>query len=786
MTHLLTLGTLEWTGEAFGREKPLLLLAYLALNGKQLRRDVARRFWPEASNPMNSLSVALGQIKKAAPDAIQASETAVSTEILCDALELRAATVARDLPSAQSLYRGAFLAGLTLGDLGEELEEWVMHTREELADQYRALLMGCARAELAARPAEAGRLAAAAYAVAGAAPPSPEQLRQLHSLLTHAGHPDAGKIAREAAELGVNVQATQSQPSTPLLGRNAELARLHALQSGETLWVRGATGLGKTALLRAAAAQGGTLLAGRSGQPFQTLAPLAAGNSPQTEIQWLRLVTDLTSPLLLDDWEDADPESRRVLLALARSHAGPPLVIGSREKPSTNLPELVLRPLTPEHLSAEQWGTSAGIPSLLRAENPAALADAYAGLLAAQTPRARQLLACLAVQQHHNRQATGRALSLGADDMAELLETLSRACLLDVIRPLAPAALRAWLDTQPSLETEVLTLLAPHLGAADALPLYLRAHELTGASDFAGFQEVLSGHARTLLETGRDNEAEALLAQHAQTEANLLLHGRALDALGRYPEAMKRLDSLATTPLVEAYRGRVLFRLGKTPEAEAAAQAALTGDIEAKAQGHNLLGALALAGRDYLRAKTCFEKATGLFLVQGDELSYLNAMCNLAVAMTELGDELHLVMGTILGLAEKHDHPQTLLNIGWLVEKQGDVAKSIQFANRAAHLAEKVEQVGTAARAWNNAGALYQMSGDVEQATLAYQKAITLARQSQDVRLLALALGNYAELVESLPVIEEALALLRDAGQDDLVAYFEEQRQAFMGRSGEQ
>lgn len=770
------------------REKPLLMLTYLALSGPQLRRDVARRFWPAASDAMNSLSVALGQIRKAAPDVVQATETQVSAHLDCDAIEFGQAAQTRNLKAARALYGGSFLAALTLDDLGEELEEWVMQTREALAGQYRDLLLHWAKASLPTSPDEAGRLAAEAYRLPDATPLSARELGDIHRLLSAASHPDAARAAREAAELGFPLQVAPTLPVLSLLGRQAELERLSSLHSGESLWLRGAMGMGKTALLRAAV-QGpllnGTLLSGRSGRPFQTLLPLTA-DPPSTEKGWLEVLLQHPHSLFVDDWEAADPESRRVLLHLAHSRAGGPLVIASRERPPTALPEVVLRPIQAEYLSPEQRGRSAGIPALLSAHTPAALADAYAGLLTPLTPRARQLLACLAVQATVNRPATCQALDLSADQMAELLEGLGRACLLDGSRPLAVPALRAWLDNQPSLETEVLTLLAPHLKVEESLPLYLRAHELTGSSDFAGFQDLLEKHTRTLLGAGKDFEAEVLLAKHALTESNRLLHGRALDALGRYPEAMKLLGGLEKTPLVEAYRGRVLFRLGKVSEAEQAAQEALKGDLEARAQGYNLLGALALAGRDYLRAKSSFEKATGLFLVQGDDLSHLNALCNLAVSMTELGDDLNLVMGSILELADKHAHPQTLLNIGWLVERQGDLERAIRFAARAASLAEEVHQIGTAARAWNNTGTLYQRSGDVSQAAQAYQKAIHLARQAQDIRLLALALGNYAELVESLPVIEEALALLREAGQEDLVAYFEGQRQAFRGRSGQE
>ena len=53
---LLTLGGLSIEGAPYRREKPLLLLAYLCLEGTQPRKHLAELFWPDAANPMNSLA----------------------------------------------------------------------------------------------------------------------------------------------------------------------------------------------------------------------------------------------------------------------------------------------------------------------------------------------------------------------------------------------------------------------------------------------------------------------------------------------------------------------------------------------------------------------------------------------------------------------------------------------------------------------------------------------------------------------------------------------------------
>lgn len=784
MVQLLTFGSLHLQGVAFGREKPLLLLAYLCLNGPQPRRTVARRFWPDAANPMNSLSVALGQLRKISPDLFHATETQVGTALPCDALEFQQATLQRDLDTARNLYQGMFLADLSDEEIGEELEEWVMQTREQFADSYRTLLLSEARHQLALNPAQAAEYAALAHRIPGATPPGAEIYRELHALLSAAGHADAAKVLREAAEDGVNLtqSAAPAVPLAPLLGRQSELKRLTELQPGEVLWLRGAPGLGKTALLRAAATRRGELLSGRSGQPYLTLRPLTS--QPLNDQEWTQHLTQQREGLLIDDWEAADPESRRVLLHVARSRAGGPIVIASRERPPAECPELVLRPMT-EGLTADVLEQTGGIPALLHAvQSGQPLADAYANLLAPHTPRARQLLTALSLQAQPHLSATQTALHLSADDMAETLETLRRAWLLNQHAVTAPAAQRAWLDAQPSLETEVLTLLAPHLNATDALALYLRAHALTGASDFPGFQHALAQHARHLIRQGRDVEAHDLLTPHAQTPETRLLLARTQDALGHYPDALNTLSPLEKTPLVQAYLGRVLFRLGKLDEATQAAQEALKGDLEAKAQAYNLLGALDMAKQEYVQARDNYERAAGLFMLTGDDSSRLRARCIQAVAMHELGLKTDEIVREIQSSPPEHLHPDILLNIGWLVERQGNLDDALAFATSAARRAQQVQHLVAAASAWNNVGVLHHKLKDVKAAAQAYQHAVLLARSTGDVRLLALGLGNLAELQESLPLLEEALGIADDAKLNDLAAYFREQLALFRGRSG--
>ncbi|PZA05977.1 MULTISPECIES: tetratricopeptide repeat protein [unclassified Meiothermus] len=126
---LRTLGALSLEG--FRKRKPLLLLTYLLLEGPRSRRHLAELFWPGASDGLNSLSVALTQLR-AAGVRVEGEEV-LRAEAACDALLLQSALERGELAEARRLYRGRFLEGADDG-LPVELEEWVWSRREALAE----------------------------------------------------------------------------------------------------------------------------------------------------------------------------------------------------------------------------------------------------------------------------------------------------------------------------------------------------------------------------------------------------------------------------------------------------------------------------------------------------------------------------------------------------------------------------------------------------------------------------------------------------------------------------
>ncbi len=280
---LHTLGGLRPLGEV-RQPKLLLLLTYLALEGSTSRSSLARLFWPQSPRPLSNLSVALSALRGCLPGVLEADADRVGAKIATDAQEFLSALADGDEALAAKLYRGPFLLGVESGELGAELEEWVLGRRESTAERYRSALLRWAEAAVAGRPSQAAdptgmtraaaRLADAAYRVPGAAPADAVTLQRVHALLASARHPSSTDVLKEVEELGVVLasegaaspeplanepvgeaeQAAHLPPpprSRGLIGREPERLELQRLLIGSDarlVTLHGPGGIGKTSL----------------------------------------------------------------------------------------------------------------------------------------------------------------------------------------------------------------------------------------------------------------------------------------------------------------------------------------------------------------------------------------------------------------------------------------------------------------------------------------------------------------------------------------------------------
>ena len=252
--YLESLGKLWLKGTPLARPKPLLMLAYLCLEGPQLRRDLAMMFFPNSDDRSDALSTTLRRLRKAG-DAIFEDSGRISASVTCDAIVLIEHCKNGDLEAALALYGGAFAAGLG-EDLGLELEEWVFHTRERLAGLVRN-----AQLELSERAAAAGEtsrsLAHAEDALKLDTPLSSRDLNRLHVLLTPHGGTALEHLKREATAVGETLLEIAQVPNnlpafnTAFIGRERQLAELSDLlkrTDNRLVTLHGSGGIGKTRL----------------------------------------------------------------------------------------------------------------------------------------------------------------------------------------------------------------------------------------------------------------------------------------------------------------------------------------------------------------------------------------------------------------------------------------------------------------------------------------------------------------------------------------------------------
>ncbi|CAA9236945.1 MAG: hypothetical protein AVDCRST_MAG93-1140, partial [uncultured Chloroflexia bacterium] len=275
---LRTLGGLKLQGSDFYQTKPLLLLAYLATEGAKERRHLWQIFWPQASDPANSLRAALRSLKRDVPGALEADGTLLAPRLQTDVQDLLRALEHGAPEQVLSLYRGTFLEGVHLTDLGLELEEWIYATREFLAKRVRACYLEFAESH----PAKGHRESAVGYAeraylLAGAPALEPEEMERLYALLIGTGSAYATRLRLEAEDLGLTLTPFSRRlgvvPSDPdvkfaahrlpaavstFVGREAELHAISELLHQDDcrlVTITGLGGVGKTRLALEAARQ---------------------------------------------------------------------------------------------------------------------------------------------------------------------------------------------------------------------------------------------------------------------------------------------------------------------------------------------------------------------------------------------------------------------------------------------------------------------------------------------------------------------------------------------------
>ena len=194
--RLITFGRVALENCSFSRPKPLLLLAYLAVEGSQERSTLANLFWAEGKDKQKlvKLSVILNQFKKEGAAEVVPNKAGINplpTLVSCDAIDFLEALETKDLKGALKLYQDSFLQSLGRNweklDLSPELFDWITLKREYFADKAReAMLMLAEQALVGNEIAEVRLWAEKAQGLNDASEAGPELLARLQKLLSAA------------------------------------------------------------------------------------------------------------------------------------------------------------------------------------------------------------------------------------------------------------------------------------------------------------------------------------------------------------------------------------------------------------------------------------------------------------------------------------------------------------------------------------------------------------------------------------------------------------------------
>lgn len=213
--RLMTLGKVYLENYAFSRPKPLLLLAYLSVEGPQDRRTLANLFWKGDTKDKSvmrkklvSLSVLLNKFKKEGISGVVPEKPGVNPLpilIGCDATDFLKYLDTNQLKQAIALYKGLFLEDLQKSlenlDLPPELSDWLIVKQEFFANKAREAMVKMAEQALANSNLDDTRhFAERAQNLVGASEPEPELLSKLQNLLA-ASHGDISIVFRQTKEI---------------------------------------------------------------------------------------------------------------------------------------------------------------------------------------------------------------------------------------------------------------------------------------------------------------------------------------------------------------------------------------------------------------------------------------------------------------------------------------------------------------------------------------------------------------------------------------------------------
>ena len=767
--HLLTFGGLSIAGSTFRREKPLLLLAYLALEGSQSRRRLADLFWPDAANPMNSLAQNLIRLRPLG-DAVQETDQRVEARISCDALEFKAHLRAGRWTEATQVMNGVFLDTIR-SRLSTDLEEWLLDTRETLGEEVRAAHLALAEHAFSrGHITEARHQAERAYGAPGAPPCPPGDLTRLWALVAGSDHPLALSLRRDANELQLPLAPPAPPPSAVhLIGRVDEVRALTALTASQIGWVSGPANIGKTALLRSLSGHGWRYLPARGSLPLSTFEPVNC--RPMRDLSdALDLLRDTRLKLAIDDWDALDDMTRTALTLTARHGAGAALVIGARTDPAFTVTQHVaLHVLSETDLESlpGAYAATGGHPLLLNAfvhgASTSRTLGAHLDQLGSDT---RRLFLALAAQEVPDLSATRVALHLSPAALAAALDQLTREGLTTPGGSVRPTMAAQDLLGEQAHDTALLHVqLARHLPPDRAWPHWVAGRHLWDDTDTRLCAAAAHWQATQQMERGAPAQAETILALAPSTPEIVLLRGWTLVDLGRAPEALRITSELPLTDDLRVLRASAHLYCGQPREAQMLVAPVTPAMTPIYGQALVTLGHCAERLGDPDAAAHHYRAAANVWHLLGDEAKNTDAQVHLATL-----DSLRLGVPSarfteLLQIARTPALQGTILvNSAHVHHRAGQLDEALRLGGQAERCYRSTgDQVGLA-NALNTQAVVYHLRELPDKARPLYREALTLARRTGHVTLIAMIASNLAEIEGHFQEFEQIITFLRQVG----------------------
>jgi predicted ATPase len=211
--YLKTLGGLTLTPGDFRRPKPLLLLAYLAVEGAKEKRHLYELFWPGATDPANSLRTVIKLFRQVNTELLESDEHTVKATVENDFTRLQSIISELEVDNLSEVYKGEFLQGFSLPDWSSELEEWVYSTRDFIAARVRGAFIRVAEREAAkGKFTEAAQWAEKAYGLSK--DQDPEDLERLYPLLLAGESALSSEVKKQAREYGIELTFSRDKAKT--------------------------------------------------------------------------------------------------------------------------------------------------------------------------------------------------------------------------------------------------------------------------------------------------------------------------------------------------------------------------------------------------------------------------------------------------------------------------------------------------------------------------------------------------------------------------------------------